>query len=909
MVERLSIKELVMSHDKIHSVTSRIVQMNRMWAKTNQDASSHLFHPLSCHMLDVAAVASVVWDHHFTANLKDRLECALALTDARSLLIFLAGAHDIGKATPGFQKKAPDLSDCLGLPFSKNDQDRPHGIVSAFVLNYEILGTCSASALLGQIVGGHHGVFPRSCDLQLGRDTLGNDNWKTIRKDLVEQFASVIGFDLDLASRFNGEIMDPFIIPFMAGFISVVDWIASNQEFFPCVADCLTAPEIESPKYWQEALINAKHALDTLGWSPPVTFAEEAAFREVFPDLQEANTLQSTANQLAFKQSAPYLMIIEAPMGSGKTEAAIYATDLAMCRGFARGMYIAMPTQATGNAMFKRVLEDYLRDRGHQGKLNMQLVHGDALLAASSQKIYEGEILTFKPQSIDEGADIEAQSWFTARKRPLLAPFGVGTIDQSLLSVLQTKHWFVRLFGLAGKVVVFDEIHAYDAYMNTILERLLHWLAELDCTVILLSATLPEAKRKTLTKAYSGRDDAQYVRYPRITLATPRHFPHARADDQPTCVEIPIRASRTVDLEFGGTDVGTLAKALSRRLETGGCAAVICNTVNRSIEVYRRLRDTLEGTDCLLFHARTLQMWRREREAEVLRKFGKGVKHRPTRAVLVATQVIEQSLDLDFDLIVSEIAPIDLLLQRMGRLHRHARQRPPGLESPHFILLCDADRVGPPPESFSKSNEHVYERYVLLRTWLALRGRDNIDVPAEIESLVEMVYGESIQDGEDGWHEALGAARERMETSQTESQKAARRLLIKEPRDPSDLIEQFSDQLVDDDDPKVHRSIRAATREGDPSIAVVMLPLNKALTHDPEIPEVRCMLDRSVKVNHRGLFTILFKNGESPSEWTRNAHLRHVRLVRLNDRNQGRVGNYLLTVDKDLGVVIETEEG
>ena len=267
-------------------------------------------------------------------------------------------------------------------------------------------------------------------------------------------------------------------------------------------------------------------------------------------------------------------------------------------------------------------MNDYLKHRGHQGKLNLQLVHGDALLAQMAE-VKEGEISDFKPNSIGDEGDVEAQSWFTAKRRPLLAPFGVGTIDQSLLSVLQTKHWFVRLFGLAGKVVIFDEVHAYDAYMSTILERLLHWLAEVDCTVILLSATLPEAKRKTLTKAYSGRNDVEYKRYPRITLARPRHYPNAQADSTPVCAEIPMEEPRAVGVRFAKTDLATLTGILSRQLEHGGCAAVICNTVNRSIEVYKHLRDNLMNTECSLFHARTLQMWRRGREEEVLRKFGK----------------------------------------------------------------------------------------------------------------------------------------------------------------------------------------------------------------------------------------------------------------------------------------------
>lgn len=658
----------------------------------------------------------------------------------------------------------------------------------------------------------------------------------------------------------------------------------------------------------------AQKALEKLGWLPAVTFADEAKFDTVFRGFIP-NSLQTAAIELTSKQTSPYLMIVEAPMGQGKTEAALFAADMVMCKGFARGMYVAMPTQATGNAMFKRILDDYLKERGHQGKLNLQLVHGNALLAQMTE-VKEGEIPEFNPKSIGDDGNIEGQSWFAAKKRPLLAPFGVGTIDQSLLSVLQTKHWFVRLFGLAGKVVIFDEVHAYDAYMSTILERLLHWLSDVDCTVILLSATLPEAKRKALAKAYSGRDDGEYKRYPRITLARPRHYPNLQTDSPPICVEIPMEEPRTVGVRFAMTDLPTLTANLSRQLEHGGCTAVICNTVNRAIEVYKYLRDRLTDTECLLFHARTLQMWRRDREEEVLRKFGKGEKqadgiyanpHRPRCAVLVATQVIEQSLDLDFDLMVSEIAPVDLLLQRSGRLHRHLRRRPAGLETPQLIVICDAETVGHPPKSFGKSIEFVYDRYVLLRTWLALRQREKLELPADIEVLVELVYSDLVTTSGDGWDDDLKKAKARLEYDRSESEKAAGKLLVCHPECPCDLIEEFNNQLADDEDPQVHKTVKAATREGDPSITVVMLPPDTVLAPDPDVSEVRALLDRSSKLNHRGLFQTLLEDGERPKAWTANAHLRHARLLRLDERNQGRVGDYVLTVDEGLGVVIEKD--
>ncbi len=880
-----------------------------LWAKTNRDRTNQSradcrYQPLLYHMLDVAAVAGLVWDHCLIPQLRKRLEYSLG-ADACTKIVFLSGAHDLGKASPGFQNKVPELSRYSGLQFSKNDQNRPHGFISAHVMN-EVLGSCSASAVLAQIAGGHHGVLPRSAELQMGRDTLGNNCWKTAREEILREFADTVGFDLNQAAQSRGEITDPAIVPILAGFISVVDWIGSNQDFFPCAAECGTPAKISSADYWKVAQNQAKKALEKLGWLPAVVFADEARFDAIFSSFIP-NALQAAAIELASKQTSPYLMIVEAPMGQGKTEAALYAADMAMCRGFARGMYIAMPTQATGNAMFKRVLGDYLRRRGHQGKLNLQLVHGDAILAQMPE-VKEGEVPEFNPNNIGDEGDVEAQSWFTAKKRPLLAPFGVGTIDQSLLSVLQTKHWFVRLFGLAGKVVIFDEVHAYDAYMSTILERLLHWLAEVDCTVILLSATLPEAKRKALAKAYSGRDDGEYKRYPRITLARPRHYPKAQTDSSPVCAEIPMEKSPAVGVRFDMTDLAGLTATLSRQLEHGGCAAVICNTVNRSIEVYNHLRDNLKDTECLLFHARTLRMWRREREVEVLRKFGKGEKqadgtyanlHRPQRAVLVATQVIEQSLDLDFDLMVSEIAPIDLLLQRSGRLHRHPRRRPTGLETPQFIVLCDAGATGPPPKSFGKSIEFVYDRYILLRTWLTLRQREKVEVPAEIEALVEAVYGPECGGTDDDWSSALVEALAGFEVATDDSIGHARHLVVRQPDDPAELIERFNRELEDDDDPSTDIKVRAATREGEPSIRTVFLVNDEELPKTIGIKEVMWLLDRSAPVAQKSLFPKLLSL-KVPAAWQSNAHLRHCRLVKV-----GKTKGINVEVSQELGVEIK----
>jgi CRISPR-associated endonuclease/helicase Cas3 len=877
------------------------IELRMLWAKTAQNGEE-LYHPLLHHMLDVAAVTGMIWDQTLTARLRQRIERALGVSDARLLVMFMAGAHDVGKASPGFQKKVLKLSDHLTLRFSQNDKSCPHGFISSRAVKE--LGHCQATDLLGQIIGGHHGVFPRSQDLLMGKDTLGNREWEKARHGVLSEFTDTLGFDLKQVLSSLKQITDPFIVPVISGFVSVADWIGSNQDFFKCATEYGRAPDISIFEYWKVAQTQAQRALEALGWLPSPTFAHEVLFEQIFPF--ESNYLQKAVIKLVSGRIAPYLMIVEAPMGHGKTEAAFYAADLAMCRNFARGLYIAMPTQATSNAMFRRVLDDYLTCRGHTGKLNLQLVHGNALLA-QMLGVEEGEINSYEPRSIEEeDGDLEAQSWFTARKRPLLAPFGVGTIDQCLLSVIQTKHWFVRLFGLTEKVVVFDEVHAYDVYMGTILERLLQWLAELDCTVILLSATLPESKKKSLVKAYSGGYDAAHNQYPCITVASPRRCPDDDIGKSPICVKILSGESSKINLHFAHTNLPTMTESLQKKLVHGGCAAVICNTVDRSIEIFSHLRDNLKNTECLLFHARTLQKWRREREEEVLQKFGKYVANkRPHRAVLVATQVIEQSLDLDFDIMISELAPVDLLLQRLGRLHRHTRKRPSDLELPQFIVLCDADPEGPAPESFGTSIEHVYDRYILLRTWLAIRQCSIIRIPIDVETLVEAVYGSNDEALPQGWVDALSKAKNKMKFERDESEKSAKRLLVAEPQDPVDLIEQFNMKLYDDEAPEVHKTVRAATREGDPSITVVIAPQKLVLSLSPDIPEVQKLLDCSSRISHQGVFRAMLEQGESPPEWSRNTHLRHAKLLRLNVQNQGRVGDYILTVDEKLGIMID----
>jgi CRISPR-associated endonuclease/helicase Cas3 len=340
-------------------------------------------------------------------------------------------------------------------------------------------------------------------------------------------------------------------------------------------------------------------------------------------------------------------------------------------------------------------------------------------------------------------AQVMAAEWFTHRKRGLLAPYGVGTIDQVLMAALQSKHVFVRLLGLAGKVVVIDEVHAYDTYMSALLERLLAWLRAICTSVVMLSATLPSLRRTALFKAFAPECQVspEIPAYPCLTVVS--------GSQVRTIAFVTAAPGKRIRLEPAPSEPTALAVWLRDRIHPGGCAAVVCNTVGRAQEIYEACRqmmpeDAEDGAPVVdLRHSRFPFEEREAREQRTLKRFGKpGEALRPATAVLVATQIIEQSLDIDFDLMVSELPPIDLLFQRAGRLHRHERERRPTGEMPTLGLIETPLTLEGAP-AFPKGHTMVYEEHILLRTWIALRGRLELRIPEEIRSSIEVVYAEA----------------------------------------------------------------------------------------------------------------------------------------------------------------------
>jgi CRISPR-associated endonuclease/helicase Cas3 len=454
----------------------------------------------------------------------------------------------------------------------------------------------------------------------------------------------------------------------------------------------------------------------------------------------------------------------------------------------------------------------------------------------------------------------------------------------------------------------------------------------LDCTVILLSATLPQKKRKELLNAYrvGAAETTPHAPYPRVTVVG-RDV--AQGQDARR-IELGGHA-KDICLEIRPTDAVSLAESIAEDLPQGGCVAVLCNTVGRAQEVYQAATCRLkkEGWEVILLHARTPFCWRDETETAILAKFGKAARRgvgRPEKCVLISTQIIEQSLDLDFDLMYSELAPIDLLLQRMGRLFRHddrpASDRPVGAEKPRFVLLTDADpHAESPPASLGVNDEKIYDRFVRLRTLLALRpylsgGRGDpepLRLPNAIEPLVHLVYdlpdgtGHSLGDP-DLWKAPLAVAFALMQNKDDTKRDNAAACMLCFPKKPKHLIgsREITQALYDEDDPTTHETVKAKTRDGEPSVKVICTgdaalgeKLARHTNQRPTMDDARELLQYAVPVSDRSVFEAL--KGADVTSWRKNGLLQFCRRLHFTKGICTEVPGMTITLDKEYGFRIQ----
>ena len=702
------------------------------------------------HCLNVGCVAEAI-----IAGLPPNVRALLPGENGQAAAL-LAALHDVGKITVGFQAKCPAWLASATLPCCPPGEMAmsvtDHAFVSQAFLQQ--LPSATASRLWAVAIGSHHGrPKGRSVRLNNGNYLEAQTDWaETHRQQLMAELQSVFG-PLPVAPP------DPRFAPYHsdlwlhAGLITVADWIGSNETWF--------SPSNGLPL--EAARAKAREALRQIGW--PGGQLRATSFASAFGTGGTTFTPNKVQEAVAAAALQPGVIVVEGPMGCGKTEAALFAAQQLIAAGHHQGIYFALPTQVTSNRIHRRI-EQFLRNT-LADDAPLRLAHGNAWLEDNFNLRLSPSFPSWKKEDGENPGDYisEARSWFVSAKQALLATYGVGTIDQALQAVVAVKHFFVRRFALAGKVVILDEIHSYDIYTGTLITALIRELVNLRCTVIILSATLTAERRGELLAAAGIKETDAPSAYPLITSGTPGNAAlPAVAPEWPDRQPIALRTAVIPEVEA--------VEELIRRAEAGQHVFWIRNTVVEAQDAYRAVAEARrEGfTRIALLHSRFPFASRQHLESVWLRRLGIDLMKRWQRrfdpaksgqtpkhkgSILIATQVVEQSVDIDLDFIVSDLAPTDMLLQRVGRLWRHERPHRPAT-APEFWICFPELPATDDTKELTKAlgrSARVYAPYVLLRTMEVWRAKTELCLPADIRPLLEATYADPAADEPEAWRE------------------------------------------------------------------------------------------------------------------------------------------------------------
>lgn len=659
------------------------------WAKLSpHGGDAKCWHPLADHCVDVAACA----------------ERLLALPIVRARLAALAGAvdfpdiwaqrlgalaflHDFGKANRGFQSRARDPNARgghiteAGYVADRADLRRAAGLDA-------LDGWVSDSVLnLLAVTLAHHGAPPDfdllpQCDRAWSADQT---------RDPISDVAVLVDEARHIwpqAFAPGGARLPDAASPFWHGFLGLLqlaDWLGSDE-----AADAFPFTKSGDGPRLSFARERAKSLIDRIGFSP-------LPLRDALPenfDFSRISSFAPSAIQLAAADAPGSVVVLEAETGAGKTEAALWRFARLFAQGKVDGLYFALPTRVAASQIHGRVQEAANRLFGALAPKVLRALPGDVRMDGASVR----PLPDFAMQWSDDPDEATKRSRWAAEqpKRFLAATIAVGTVDQALLGAVCVKHAQMRSFCLSRSLLVVDEVHASDAYMETLLIALLEQHRRAGGEALLLSATLGAAARARLLLGARKAKKA----IPPPAAAAALAYP-ALAWSEGGDIKLEGKASRghvkTVTIEpaeFIG-DPKTIAERALAAAECGARVLVVRNTVRDAVATARALEEIAPDHPSLfrldgvvtLHHGRFARTDRWRLDAEVERRIGKGAPARPL--VLIGTQTLEQSLDIDADFLVTDLAPMDVLLQRIGRLHRHDRSdRPKRYDAPRALVLA-----------------------------------------------------------------------------------------------------------------------------------------------------------------------------------------------------------------------------
>ena len=735
------------------------------WGKAGKDDSLP-YHLLAYHNMDVAAVGNLLLNPN--APLCQSLAEQLGVEPKwlQQWFTFCLMLHDIGKFSRCFQNKVTGLSsdlvpEVVGLTDIRHDSLGfalwQHHLRDQILHRDELKISVKVLDLWFSIVCGHHGKPPRLLNRGVIPTTLVPDQDIPTALSFLDEVSEHWLPDLEPLTTINKKVMKTVSWQ-LSGVAVLADWLGSDQSIFRYHTD--VQPLLE---YWQQtAMKQAERALLKSGFGTK-SIAPFSSIQQQFDFIQQPTPLQDYAQTVTIPDSQQ-LFILEDVTGAGKTEAAMVLVHRLMSQGLAHGLYVGLPTMATANGMYNRLSKSYQSLFQGQDRPSLVLTHGAAQLSESFQEsIGLIEQQDDKNYAVDDqSASAYCNSWLAdSRKKALLADIGIGTIDQALLAILPARHQSLRMLGLKGKVLLLDEVHAYDPYMRELLTTLIQAHSAQGGSVILLSATLPHQFRQELMNAYRRGQDRESE-----PLDLPVNYDYplvSQVYDQGYCEKkLTTRDSvrRHVDVRPVNNPESVI-DLIADAATQGHCICWIRNTIKDAKKAWEQLNNDsrIDSERLTLFHSRFAMIDRQVIETDVLNRFGKGSgSEQRTGQILIATQVVEQSLDLDFDVMVSDLAPIDLLIQRAGRLQRHIRdsygnriddglsdQRlPPCLyiHTPDPQSICGDQWL----RSALPGTQAVYSHVGQL--WLTanlLVEKQGFDMPEDARDLIEGVYSNESQ--------------------------------------------------------------------------------------------------------------------------------------------------------------------
>ena len=718
-----------------------------LWAKSDAGGRPH---SLVGHLLDTAAVAELIWDEFLAPGTRAHLDDAFA-GHGRDLFRLVCGWHDLGKATPIFQAQRMDIAAAAiaaGIAVVPSSGRWHHSQAGAMVVKqYLAARDLEGLEWIQHLIAGHHGIFAAGSRRAAPRGHGAGSGWGPLQVHLADFVVASLRVDLPGLDRPAPELGLQLAV---AGYVSMADWIASSSSFPGLGLTLVSMSEARerAAAAWEQLHLHR-------GWDANVLRSDNAMVRDRIG--HSPRPLQELVADVSRGLASPGLVVIEAPMGEGKTEAAFIAAEILAARFGCNGFVFAMPTQGTTDVMWERCRR---WAQGVSPGMPVSLLHGKAMANEQWREMVETVSVTgvdlddaYGPSAGFFAESPDFSEWLLGRHRGLLAPAVVGTIDQMLYAAARVKYVALRHAGLVGKVVIIDEVHGYDVYMSQFLEALLVWCANERIPVVLMSATLPSALRERLSQAYCAGVEERVAKGDRGTPSTSAHpkrgYPIvtaiSAADPPREVATVCWRPDLLVRVEVladdSTVDVEPIARCVARATADGGCALVVLNTVARAQAVYRWLRDA--GVPARLVHGRLTTAERAERAQALVESLGGGSRgSRPKRLVVVATQIAEQSFDVDADLLVTDLAPIDLLLQRIGRLHRHTQPqgtRPGALSEPR-VIVTGFRTGGPDGPILCPSFPYVYSEETLLRSAALVSDGAQWSIPSLVPDLVERAY-------------------------------------------------------------------------------------------------------------------------------------------------------------------------